>query len=53
MGRMIEHNGNMRGYIAMVVVDPALRGRGIGRELVLKSIGKMKESGCDEVSWGW
>ncbi|GFH06724.1 N-alpha-acetyltransferase 30 [Haematococcus lacustris] len=39
----------MRGYVAMLVVDKAYRGHGIGSELVKRSIQSMIEGGCEEV----
>lgn len=38
-----------RGYIAMLAVEEAYRRRGIGMELVKKSIEVMRQIGCDEV----
>lgn len=38
-----------RGYIAMLAVEEAYRRRGIGMELVKKSIEIMRQIGCDEV----
>ena len=38
-----------RGYIAMLAVSPAMRKRGIGRQLTRKAIEAMDEMGCDEV----
>lgn len=39
----------MRGYIAMLAVDEAYRGRGIGSHLVIKAIKTMIDNNCDEV----
>ena len=39
-----------RGYIAMLAVDSAFRGKGMGSLLVKRSIERMQEDGCDEVS---
>mmetsp|Transcript_11018 Transcript_11018/g.21598 ORF Transcript_11018/g.21598 Transcript_11018/m.21598 type:complete len:100 (+) Transcript_11018:2530-2829(+) len=38
-----------RGYIAMLDVKQAYRGRGIGKELVKRAIEKMKEEDVEEV----
>uniref|UniRef100_A0AC34RKR3 N-acetyltransferase domain-containing protein n=1 Tax=Panagrolaimus sp. JU765 TaxID=591449 RepID=A0AC34RKR3_9BILA len=38
-----------RGYIAMLAVEEAYRRRGIGMELVKRSIEAMRQIGCDEV----
>ncbi|KQK07081.1 N-alpha-acetyltransferase MAK3 [Brachypodium distachyon] len=48
--KMGEHRGAFRGYIAMLVVLKAYRGRGIATELVTRSIRVMMESGCEEVT---
>lgn len=39
----------MRGYIAMLAVDPAYRKRGLGSKLVVAAVQRMAEA-CDEVS---
>ncbi len=39
----------MRGYIAMLAVDPSLRRLGIGKQLVRKTMDEMKEAGADEI----
>lgn len=44
-----EKNLIRRGYIAMLAVDPSMRKRGIGRELVRRAIEAMDEQGCDEI----
>jgi ribosomal protein S18 acetylase RimI-like enzyme len=38
-----------RGYIAMLAVDSDYRGKGIGSQLVIHAVSKMKEHNCDEV----
>ncbi len=43
-------NGRMRGYVAMLVVDPDFRKAGIGMRLAVHSINKMRET-CDEVGF--
>ncbi|XP_057982556.1 N-alpha-acetyltransferase MAK3 [Malania oleifera] len=48
--KMGEHRSTFRGYIAMLVVVKAYRGRGIATELVTRSIKVMMESGCEEVT---
>lgn len=40
--------GRLRGYIAMLVVDPDFRKGGIGMRLAAHTISKMRET-CDEV----
>jgi len=40
----------MRGYVAMLVVDKQCRGKGVGSELVRKSIQAMIEGKCEEVA---
>lgn len=41
------HNGvRMRGYIGMLVIDPAFRGRGMAKKLVKTSVAKMVEWDC-------
>ncbi|KAF5837951.1 acyl-CoA N-acyltransferase [Dunaliella salina] len=40
----------MRGYVAMLVVDKLCRGKGVGSELVRKSIQAMIEGKCEEVA---
>lgn len=39
----------MRGYVAMLVVDKAYRGKGAGTELVKMAIREMISDGCEEV----
>ena len=39
----------MRGYVAMLVVDKAYRGKGAGSELVKMAIREMISDGCEEV----
>jgi peptide alpha-N-acetyltransferase len=41
-----ERKKRLRGYVAMLSVDPAYRRRGIARDLVLQSLRVMKEAGC-------
>ncbi|KAI4387678.1 hypothetical protein MLD38_000091 [Melastoma candidum] len=48
--KMGEHRHTYRGYIAMLVVIKAYRGKGIATELVSRSICVMKDSGCEEVT---
>ncbi|XP_021762453.1 N-alpha-acetyltransferase MAK3-like [Chenopodium quinoa] len=48
--KMGEHRHTFRGYIAMLVVIKAYRGKGIATDLVTRSIKVMMESGCDEVT---
>lgn len=38
-----------RGYIAMLAVKQDFRRKGIGKELVLKSIEQMRQSGAEEI----
>lgn len=42
-------SGTNRGYIAMLVVEKAYRGLGVGSELVKRAVKQMKEEGADEV----
>ena len=39
----------LRGYIAMLAVDPDHRRHGLGRKLVTRNIDLMKDKGADEV----
>lgn len=48
--KMGEHRNSFRGYIAMLVVIKAYRGRGIATELVTRCIQVMMNSGCEEVT---
>lgn len=49
--KMDEHKtGPMRGYVAMLAVDKALRKRGVGKWLVRRATQAMRDSGCDEVA---
>ena len=41
-----ERKKRLRGYVAMLSVDPAYRRRGIARDLVLQSLRVMQEAGC-------
>lgn len=44
ISKVEPHRGvRMRGYIGMLVIDPAYRGKGMARKLVKLSIGKMIE----------
>ncbi|KAJ1626380.1 N-alpha-acetyltransferase 30 [Pavlovales sp. CCMP2436] len=44
-----EHKtGPIRGYVAMLAVDKALRKRGIGRWLIREATQAMRVSGCEE-----
>lgn len=46
----VHRERNMRGYVAMLVVDKAYRGKGAGSELVKMAIREMMMSGdCQEV----
>ena len=50
----LEHNlkdtsNKLRGYIAMLAVDPDNRRLGLGRKLVTRTIEAMREVGADEV----
>ncbi|PNH04206.1 N-alpha-acetyltransferase 30 [Tetrabaena socialis] len=48
--KMDSHRGQaMRGYVAMLVVDKAYRGKRVGSELVKMAIREMIKGGCDEV----
>lgn len=44
-----HRSGTYRGYIAMLAVDPARRGRGIATRLVQSAVDSMKAKGADEV----
>ena len=41
-----ERKGRLRGYIAMLSVDPEYRRRGIAQDLVLQCLRVMQEAGC-------
>ncbi|KAG2482381.1 hypothetical protein HYH03_018677 [Edaphochlamys debaryana] len=48
--KMDVHRGQrMRGYVAMLVVDKAYRGKRVGSELVKMAISAMSAGGCEEV----
>ncbi|GAX83570.1 hypothetical protein CEUSTIGMA_g10995.t1 [Chlamydomonas eustigma] len=47
--KMDVHRDHMRGYVAMLVVDKAYRGKGAGSELVKMAIREMIQNGCEEV----
>ena len=44
-----EGSNKLRGYIAMLAVDPDQRRLGLGRKLVTRSIEAMRAVGADEV----
>jgi len=44
-----QDSNKLRGYIAMLSVDPDHRRLGLGRKLVMKTIETMRELGADEV----
>ncbi|EDO17019.1 hypothetical protein Kpol_1065p35 [Vanderwaltozyma polyspora DSM 70294] len=46
----MHRSARMRGYIGMLAVDRKYRKKGIAKLLVNKSIEKMKEIGCDEIT---
>ncbi|EFJ11928.1 hypothetical protein SELMODRAFT_122523 [Selaginella moellendorffii] len=48
--KMGHHRNSFRGYIAMLVVITAYRGKGIATELVTRCVSVMRDSGCDEVA---
>ncbi|GLI67549.1 hypothetical protein VaNZ11_011774 [Volvox africanus] len=47
--KMDLHRERMRGYVAMLVVDKAYRGKRVGSELVKMAISEMIKGGCVEV----
>ncbi|KAK9832039.1 hypothetical protein WJX81_000834 [Elliptochloris bilobata] len=47
--KMDMHNDLLRGYIAMLVVEHAYRGLGVGTELVRRAIQETVAGGADEV----
>jgi peptide alpha-N-acetyltransferase len=47
--KLEQQTNKLRGYIAMLSVDPSCRRLGLGRKLVHRSIEKMREMGADEV----
>ncbi|GLC41746.1 N-alpha-acetyltransferase mak3 [Pleodorina starrii] len=47
--KMDTHRERMRGYVAMLVVDKAYRGKRVGSELVKMAIAEMIKGGCEEV----
>lgn len=54
VGRLEPHDNSAkspvrRGYIAMLVVDEALRGCGVGEQLVSTLVAALREQQCDEV----
>ncbi|KAF8067410.1 MAK3 [Scenedesmus sp. PABB004] len=49
VAKMDDHRGRRRGYIAMLVVDDAHRGRGLGRALAKRAIAEMVAGDADEV----
>ncbi|KAG1659543.1 hypothetical protein FOA52_016166 [Chlamydomonas sp. UWO 241] len=49
ISKMDMHKDRMRGYVAMLVVDKAYRGKGAGSELAKMAIQEMIRDGCDEV----
>jgi len=44
-----KRSGIKRGYIGMLAVEKSYRKRGIGRQLVVLAVGRLKEGGCDEI----
>lgn len=44
-----QDTNKLRGYIAMLAVDPNYRRLGLGKKLVMKTIEKMREDGANEV----
>lgn len=42
-----KRKSRLRGYIAMLSVDPGYRRKGIAQDLVLQSMRVMKEAGCE------
>lgn len=49
MCKLEMHRGRMRGYIAMIAVNKACRGRGIAKTLATRAIAGMVEHGAEEV----
>lgn len=47
--KMDKHREHMRGYLAMLCVDRAYRGKGVGSQLVQAAIRQMIKGGCEEV----
>merc|ERR1712039_1166174 len=43
------HKQNLRGYVAMLVVEKRIRKRGIGKELVEMGVASMIDEGCCEI----
>eukprot|EP00775_Hariotina_reticulata_P013538 gene13538-13664_t len=46
---MDDHRGHLRGYLAMLVVDNAYRGKGLGRALAKMAIEEMVRGEAEEV----
>lgn len=44
--KMKERNKNVRGYIAMLSVEPEYRRKGVAKDLVTQCMRVMKEAGC-------
>jgi peptide alpha-N-acetyltransferase len=42
--------GLVRGYLAMLVVDPSYRGKGLGASLAKRAIAAMRDHPCDELA---
>lgn len=50
MSKVEPNRANVkRGYIAMLAVQQDFRRKGIGKELVVRSIEQMRESGAEEI----
>lgn len=47
--KLESHKTSYQGYIAMLAVNSRFRGKGLGTQLVEKSINTMREYGCNEV----
>ena len=49
VGKVEPRGGTYRGYVAMLVVERQLRGRGVGKALVRRVVDTMAEMGVEEV----
>ncbi|PAA74723.1 hypothetical protein BOX15_Mlig015449g4 [Macrostomum lignano] len=50
VGKLDQHRmGHLRGYIAMLAVEPAFRRRRIGSHLVRLALASLQQQGCTEV----